>query len=223
MQTVNYIYAAIRVALDKSYDYIEYYFREEEEEEVVGEEEVEVVGGGVVGEEINKIIKFDKFENEKTSKRLFKSYSLYEEYTTFFDSPTHIIDNIYLGSAFNAASYYKLVELDIKIVINVTKEISHYYPDDFVYINYNLYDNNADSISEYLEVAYKEIEKFKSKNILIHCYMGASRSATIVLYYLMKKYKMTHENAINFIKEKRHIVNPTFKLTKDVATAIMLD
>jgi hypothetical protein len=49
-----------------------------------------------------------------------------------------------------------------------------------------------------------------------------------VLYYLMKKglnnqgEPMSHEEALNFLKEKRPIINPTFRLTKDLAKSIMI-
>ena len=39
------------------------------------------------------------------------------------------------GSAYNAASYYDLKEKNIKMILNVTSEISEYYPDDFEYHN----------------------------------------------------------------------------------------
>ena len=45
--------------------------------------------------------------------------------------------------------------------------------------------------------------KIKNENILIHCYMGSSRSATIVILYLIDKYKMSLEKAIHYIKQKR--------------------
>jgi protein-tyrosine phosphatase len=46
--------------------------------------------------------------------------------------------------------------------------------------------------------------------------MGSSRSATIVIYYLMKKYNMTLEESINFVKEKRNIVNLTNKFCEEL-------
>ena len=104
------------------------------------------------------------------------------------------------------------------------------------YVNYDIYDNNKDSISEHLGDAYQSIKKIqentnkeeKESNILIHCYMGSSRSASLVLYYLMKNGTnsqgtlMTHEEALNFLKNKRPIINPTFRLTKDLARSIMI-
>ena len=49
----------------------------------------------------------------------------------------------------------------------------------------------------------------RGKNILIHCFMGASRSASVVIYYLMKKYNYGLNEAVMFCKNKRELVNPT--------------
>jgi protein-tyrosine phosphatase len=143
-------------------------------------------------------------------------FNIINQYYFFFSNPTHIIDNIYLGSAFNAASYNTLTNLNIKKVINVTQEISPYFNQNLEYKTYKLYDNNLDNISNYLDDSYEYIMNTKD-NILIHCYMGSSRSATIVIYYLMRKYDMTLEQAIKFVKEKRNIVNPTNKFIEELS------
>ena len=48
--------------------------------------------------------------------RVFPYVGLYGEYYTFWNDPTYIIDNIYLGSAFNAASYQTLKKYNIKYI-----------------------------------------------------------------------------------------------------------
>ena len=47
-------------------------------------------------------------------------------------------------------------------------------------------------------------------NTLIHCMAGASRSATIVIAYIMWKEKMPFENALNFVNQKRLVAFPNF-------------
>lgn len=183
-------------------------------------------------QDYSSIIRVDKYADETGNKRLFPSVSLYEEYSFFFDKPTHIIDNIYLGSAFNSASYYVLKELNIKTIVNVTKEISNYYPNDFDYIRYDIYDNNEQSIGKYLDDAYTFIKNKQTTsdgNILVHCYMGSSRSASVVIYYLTKTLKkddgrfVTFDEALEYVKNKRGVVNPTFRFTKDLAKSIMCE
>ena len=41
--------------------------------------------------------------------------------------PTHIIDNIYIGSEYNSADIDKLKELNIKTILNVAEECKCYF------------------------------------------------------------------------------------------------
>ena len=47
-----------------------------------------------------------------------------------------------------------------------------------------------------------------NEKILVNCMIGSSRSATIVIAYIMWKQKMKYEDAFNFVKSKRKIINP---------------
>lgn len=204
------VVASFKVSYDKLYDYI----IPNIVDEVIIDDTME---------QYHNIIKVENYRNEEignNNKRLLEHVGIYSEYSIFFGEPTHIIDNIYLGSAFNAASYETLKKHGIETIINMTREISNYYPDEFNYIQYELHDNNKNRIINYLESAYLDIVNNQEGNILIHCYMGASRSASIMIYYLMKKYDYTFDDALNFIKDKRIVVNPTFRLTKDLAQSM---
>ena len=169
---------------------------------------------------------FNNYTAENTDiTRYYDRISTYNQMLSFFSEPTLIVDNIYLGNAYNAASYYSLKEKNIKIIFNITDEISEYYPDNFIYENYQLSDNNRDSIQMYLKKSFDRIryyqENEKNYNILIHCFMGASRSASIVLYYLLKTMKIDDKpieliDALSYIKSKREIANPTYKLLSDI-------
>ena len=55
-----------------------------------------------------------------------------------------------------------------------------------------------------------------NEKTLVHCMIGSSRSATIVIAYLMWKQKMKYEDAYNFVKNKRKIVNPNFGFKKQL-------
>jgi predicted protein tyrosine phosphatase len=61
-----------------------------------------------------------------------------------------------------------------------------------------------------IEIGYNFIDKAinSNNNILVHCMAGVSRSVSLVIYYLMKKYHMNFEKAIILIKEKRKVANP---------------
>ena len=52
-------------------------------------------------------LKISNYEDENINKRIFPELGYYKEYSIALGPPTHIIDNIYLGSAFNAANKKK--------------------------------------------------------------------------------------------------------------------
>lgn len=156
-------------------------------------------------------------EEKDTNLRIFPNSSIYDKYTTFFSEPTFIIDNIYIGSAYNAANLSQLESCGIKTIINMTNEVSNHFPNNFIYGRFGLYDNNNDDIEKYLDDIIDFIEKNSSGNILIHCKMGASRSAAVILYYLTKKHNMTLITALDFIKSKRNIINPNNKFIETIS------
>ncbi|CAH0747776.1 unnamed protein product [Diatraea saccharalis] len=46
------------------------------------------------------------------------------------------------------------------------------------------------------------------KNILVHCYFGVSRSAAVVIAYMMEKHGMNYEDTLALVKQKRRFVCP---------------
>jgi len=131
-------------------------------------------------------------------------YNLYYE-------PTHICSSIYLGNSVNARSFSSLKELNVGLIVNVTEEIPNYYVKDFDYIQIPISDTKDANIYPYLDtVAYQidnYIHTYPHKTVLVHCFMGASRSASIVIAYLIRFYRMTFTEALYFCKEKRHLIN----------------
>ena len=176
-------------------------------------------------EDYKDYLSIKNYEDENVSNRIFPEPSFLERGKLFFDDPTFIVDNIYLGSAYNAGCKNTLKKYDIKVIINITEEIRNYHENDkdIIYINHHITDNNHDNLT-FLKEAYEQIlyhQKNTTGNILVHCFMGRSRSASVVLYYLMKTQKnnqgkyLSFDEASAFIRDKRQI-NPTFRVIKDV-------
>ena len=65
-------------------------------------------------------------------------------------------------------------------------------------------------IKQYFALTYNFIHSqiTRKHNVLVHCRAGISRSVTIVCYYLMKRYGITPEKALNLVREKRWGANP---------------
>ena len=57
---------------------------------------------------------------------------------------------------------------------------------------------------------YRFIKEAKEQNgsILVHCKIGVSRSASCVIAYLMKEYKLHIRQALEKVREQRPIVDP---------------
>ena len=132
---------------------------------------------------------------------------IYQHISNLVGEPSHIIDNIYLGSAFNVSSLEGLNKFGIEKILNVTKEIPCMFPDSFEYKSIMVKDTRDSFLANHLDEAYQFLTEDPTKQVIVHCYMGSSRSATIVIYYLMKKYKKSYREALKFVKEKRSCVN----------------
>lgn len=81
----------------------------------------------------------------------------------------------------------------------------------------NVYDSRAQQYLENLyankpmiEISYHILDHVlnSGQNVLVHCMAGVSRSASMIIYYLMRKYGMSFEDAHKLVKSKRTIVNP---------------
>jgi hypothetical protein len=59
----------------------------------------------------------------------------------------------------------------------------------------------------------------KPKNVvLVHCFAGMSRSATIVCAYLLATTSMNTQESIQFVRSKRPIVQPNYGFEKQLKT-----
>ena len=65
-------------------------------------------------------------------------------------------------------------------------------------------------ISQNFEEAYEFIEEnlAKGHNVLVHCHAGVSRSAAIVIAYVMKQLGLTADVALDLVKSRRNRIRP---------------
>jgi len=120
-----------------------------------------------------------------------------------------IEDNLFLGNAFDAADYQTLQDLSISTVVNATKEIRNYFEDEdeMEYLKIDILDNGEATIQPFFKDFLDFINEHPDQRILIHCYMGSSRSATLVLLYLVIKRGMSVDEGLDYLKQKRDVVN----------------
>lgn len=100
---------------------------------------------------------------------------------------------------------------NIKLVVNCAKELTNIKNTSrkIKFINIPLYDRVEDNdlMYDFLEKTVDKIRLFHlyGNNVLVHCHMGISRSASVVVAYLIKYYNYNLTDAINFVISKRNI------------------
>ena len=116
--------------------------------------------------------------------------------------PDLIVQNMYLGSLRSAQEVRIYEELNIKHLASIGRELSVVLGDNMKHIQANVDDLPDSDLSMIFEDVHTFMENAleKGEGILVHCFKGQSRSATIVASYLMKTRGMTRDEAIAFIK-----------------------
>ena len=131
-------------------------------------------------------------------------------YDLTYDS-TLIVDQLYLGNSCNARNYYELENNKVGLIINSSPCISNYFQNEFEYYNVKVEDISGADILCHLDNTVTRMHEFiennPQKSVFVHCFMGSSRSATIIIAYLMKYHNYNLRDALNFVKEKREVVN----------------
>jgi len=157
--------------------------------------------------------------------RIRHMYHYYISYNEF--SANNIIDNIYIGNVYDAHNIDKLNELNIKNIISAVTGFDDIYDTSFNHLCLNLIDNESQNIVRYFDITYHYIDNIISKNIsssseknkqriLIHCICGVSRSVTILLAYIIKKYNYTPRYALTLVQKKRPIADPNPNFMKQL-------
>ncbi len=80
------------------------------------------------------------------------------------------------------------------------------YPNDFQYGNIEIEDDERENIFKYFYTCINFIDK--SKICYVHCQAGVSRSASIVIAYVMYKLKLNFDDAFDYVRQKRNLISP---------------
>jgi protein-tyrosine phosphatase len=131
-----------------------------------------------------------------------------------------ILPNLYLGGLEAITpDYFQLY--NIRYVLNVTDDLNDenvkYLLKDYMQIKVE--DTIFESLYPFFNSAYIFMDKCLSKNdgaLLVHCRMGVSRSATMVIAYIMRKYNMLAFGALRLVSIKRPIILPNPSFQKDL-------
>jgi protein-tyrosine phosphatase len=122
-----------------------------------------------------------------------------------------ILDYLFLGNIDDSTNYEFLHDNNIKTIINLTTFQNKIIYQDIKYYNLMMLDSPDQPLIFIINCVNNIIDKNKKYgNILIHCYVGKSRSASCVIGYLLHlhNYKYNVNLTLKHIQSIRPIVKP---------------
>ncbi|KAL4454260.1 hypothetical protein ABPG74_012217 [Tetrahymena malaccensis] len=132
--------------------------------------------------------------------------------------PTSELGGVYISDYDYASNLQNLEKDNIKSVLSIDRNHNFKLPDSYNHKTIIVFDNEMESIKAHFDKSYQFI--FNSiqnqQNILIHCRRGISRSATILIAFLMKFQNKSYEDCYNFLKQKRPVINPNSGFVKQL-------
>uniref|UniRef100_A0A1B6C0Y3 protein-serine/threonine phosphatase n=1 Tax=Clastoptera arizonana TaxID=38151 RepID=A0A1B6C0Y3_9HEMI len=136
------------------------------------------------------------------------------------DAATEIFPHVFLGSEWNASNLEELNKNGVCHILNVTREIDNFFPGMFNYLNIRVYDDEKTDLLKHWDDTFKYITKARSEGskVLVHCKMGVSRSASVVIAYAMKAYNWDFKKALEYVQQKRNCIKPNANFISQLVT-----
>ncbi|XP_047330666.1 dual specificity protein phosphatase PHS1-like isoform X2 [Impatiens glandulifera] len=130
------------------------------------------------------------------------------------EKPSQISNSLFIGGALAASSFCTLKHFGISHILclcsNEIGQSDSQRPELFEYRNISIRDEEDANISSIFSEAHDFIDHVEQTGgkILVHCFEGKSRSATVVIAYLMIRKKMTLSEAWNSVKRVHRRAQP---------------
>ncbi|XP_039016650.1 dual specificity protein phosphatase PHS1-like [Hibiscus syriacus] len=156
---------------------------------------------------------FDAYELKVRLEHVLERIGLISEAANT-DKPFLITGSFFIGGALAARSAYTLQHFGIThelcLCSNEIGQADSQYHDLFEYKNFSIYDNEDSNISSIFEEVCDFIDHVEQigGRILVHCFEGKSRSATVVIAYLMLQKNLIILEAWNSFKRAHRRAQP---------------
>jgi predicted protein tyrosine phosphatase len=142
------------------------------------------------------------------------------------DYAHEILPNLFLGSMW-ATCYHELSKRRIDCVLNVADNECDANRGQYslkewkiIKLNDSPDETTVQLFMSILPDAFEMIDRcyLTHSRLLVHCVAGNSRSAAVVIAWLMKRHNLTYEQALSYVREKRDTVNPNVGFARALST-----
>ncbi|TMW61687.1 hypothetical protein Poli38472_010750 [Pythium oligandrum] len=142
--------------------------------------------------------------------RKFRSLLIAKRYEGHDDLPIQVIPGLYIGS-FGAANHLQgLQDAGITHILCVTPTLPFVFPEQFQYRRVSVGDTPDVAIDTFFpsSIAFIDSALAAGGRVLVHCQVGRSRSATIVLAYLIQRHHQSFQDALALVRAVRPQIQP---------------
>lgn len=135
---------------------------------------------------------------------------------------SEIVPNkLYLSDYQSANQKHTILDLNIRGMISIGTKFEQTLYEHYVNLQ-QLHVIVEDCETENIELAFESVRSFINAingPVLIHCVLGISRSPTFTIYYLMKEFNLSFEEAFDKLKQKRPCIDPNEGFIKKLKQA----
>ncbi len=131
----------------------------------------------------------------------------------FFEAPDLVDPQLWLGGCFADISKPYLDLKGIRAILLVCSEGIERWKESIVYEKIPVEDNFQADLRGHFKKAIEFIsgQIAKGNGVLVRCAAGVSRSATVVIAYIMQTKHWGVDRALKYVKEVRPFVEPNYK------------
>ncbi|XP_014671752.1 PREDICTED: serine/threonine/tyrosine-interacting protein-like isoform X2 [Priapulus caudatus] len=136
-----------------------------------------------------------------------------------------VIPGLYLGpySAAMKSKKEKLLQHAITHIVCIRQNIeAHFvkpnFTDSFKYLVVDIADSPTDNIIQHFPKVKQFVDECLDNDgkALIHGNAGISRSAALVIAYIMERFGLTYKDALQYVQSKRFCINPNDGFAKQL-------
>ena len=134
--------------------------------------------------------------------------------------PSPVLTNLWLGSAMNAADRTWLRAQGIACIVNVSQEVPNLYADEagtFEYCQLQLRDVEGCQLPWRWTSRFLHRALTSQRPVLVHCFLGRSRSVAVVCHYLMSHLGYNFRQAYAFVSHRRPVASLNCDLAEELA------